>query len=73
MGKVIKHTEYYCDICEDKIQCSWAPFNRDRFYKVKCYDYDGKRVKCNDYSYICTRCMRSLVKKIEEEKGKKNA
>lgn len=72
MGKVIKHTEYYCDICKNKIQRSWSPFARDRFYKIKCYDYEGNREKSSDYSYICVRCMRNLIEKIQEEKRKEN-
>lgn len=73
MGKVIKHTEYYCDICKNKIQRSWIPYNKERIYKIKCYDYEGNHEKSCDYSYVCNRCMSSLVEKIQEEKRKKNA
>ena len=39
MGKIEKHTEYYCDICGDKIlPYSSLPFSKNRFYKIKCYD-----------------------------------
>ena len=37
MGKIEKHTEYYCDICGDKIlPYSSLPFSKNRFYKIKC-------------------------------------
>lgn len=72
MGKIIKHTEYYCDICGDKIQFSIMPFSKDRFYKIKCYDYEGNREKIFDYSYVCSRCMHNLIAKIKEERKNKN-
>lgn len=69
MGKIKKHTEYYCDICGDKIQRDAYPFrNIDKFYKIKCYDHEGYRNKDFDYSYICSTCMRNIVKKIEVER-----
>lgn len=72
MGKIVKHTEYYCDICKNKIQCSWSPYNREKFYKIKCYDYEGNREKRFDYSYVCIRCVRSLIEKIQRERTKEN-
>ena len=39
MGKIKKHTEYYCDICGDGIQCTLLPLSKNRFYKIKCYDH----------------------------------
>lgn len=72
MGKIIKHTEYYCDICGDKIQFYIMPFSKYYFYKIKCYDYEGNREKIFDYSYVCSVCMRDLITKIKKRKENKN-
>ena len=69
MGKIKKHTEYYCDICGDEIQCTLLPLSKNRFYKIKCYDHKGNREKILDYSYICSECMFNLTLKIKEEKN----
>ena len=69
MGKIEKHTEYYCDICGNKIEYSSLPFSKDRFYKIKCYDYEGNRKKFFDYSYVCSGCMYNLAFRIEKEKN----
>ena len=45
MGKIKKHTEYYCDICRDKILYSSLPFSKGKIYKIKCYDHEGNRKK----------------------------
>ena len=45
MGKIEKHTEYYCDICGDEIQYSLLPFSKDKIYKIKCYDPERNRKK----------------------------
>ena len=66
MGKIKKHTEYYCDICGDKILYSSLPFSNNKIYKIKCYDYEGNREKNFDYSYVCSECMRNLILKIKE-------
>ena len=71
MGKIEKHTEYYCDICGDKILPYYSlPFSKNRFYKIKCYDHEGNREKFFDYSYVCSGCMFNLTSKIEKEKKK---
>lgn len=72
MGKVKKCTEYYCDICKGKIQYSAWNFTKDRFYKIKCYDEEGKRRKVLDYSYVCNTCMNDIVKKVKEMKKNAN-
>ena len=69
MGKIKKHTEYYCDICRDKIRYSSLPFSKDKIYKIKCYDHEGNREKIFDYSYVCSKCMRNLTLKIKDEKN----
>ena len=69
MGKIKKHTEYYCDICGDEIEYSSLPFSKDKIYKIKCYDPEGDRKKNFDYSYVCSRCMYNLALKIKEEKN----
>lgn len=68
MGKIKKHTEYYCDICGCKITTKWMLY-RDRYYKIKCYDEEGKRRKNADYSYVCKICMTDIIK-IKEMKEK---
>lgn len=45
MGKIKKHTEYYCDICGSEIQFTLLPFSKNKFYKIKCYDHKGNREK----------------------------
>ena len=69
MGKIKKHTKYYCDICGDEIQYTLLPFYKDMFYKIKCYDHKGNRKKILDYSYVCSECMFNLILKIKEEKN----
>lgn len=75
MGKVKKHTEYYCDICSCKISCkittNWM-VPRDRYYKIKCYDEEGKRRKNADYSYVCKNCMFDIIRKVKELKENAN-
>ena len=74
MGKIEKHTEYYCDICGDKIQYTLLPpFSKNRFYKIKCYDHEGNREKFFDYFYVCSGCMFNLTSKIEKEKNKERS
>ena len=70
MGKIEKHTEYYCDICGDKIEYTLVPCSKNRFYKIKCYDHEGNRKKIFDYSYLCSECMFNLTSKIKKEKNK---
>ena len=73
MGKIKKHTEYYCDICGYKIGYKSFSSFCSSFYKIKCYDCEGKRYKKYDYNYICNDCMLSIVKKVSNErKGEKN-
>ena len=69
MGKIKKHTEYYCDICGVKILYSSLPFSKNKIYKIKCYDNEGNRKKIFDYSYVCSECMCNLTLKIQEKKN----
>ena len=72
MGKVEKHTEYYCDICGHKIDAHYAPFSgHDRFYKIRCYDFDGHKLKNLDYAYVCSDCMHNIVTKVRAERRSK--
>lgn len=71
MGKIKKHTEYYCDICSCKITTNWM-VRRDRYYKIKCYDEEGKRRKVLDYSYVCKNCMFDIIRKVKELKKNVN-
>lgn len=72
-GKVKKRTEYYCDICGDKIVALHSPFfNKDKVYKIKCYDFEGNRLKEFDYEYVCRDCMRHIIRKVSEESIKED-
>ena len=69
MGKVEKHTEYYCDICGQKIGHWYIPYHRsNKFYKIRCYDFEGCRKKNFDYTYVCEKCMNSIVTKVRAER-----
>lgn len=69
MGKVEKHTEYYCDICGQKIDGYHPPFSgRDRIYEIRCYGHTGLRIKHFDYAYVCGACMHNIVAKVQAER-----
>ena len=71
MGKVKKHTEYYCDICDQKIDGHCSPLSRrDLFYKIRCYGFTGHKLKFSAYEYVCGACMDSIVAKVREERRK---
>ena len=70
MGKIKKHTEYYCDLCGSKIVHTSFPFPRDRFYKIKQYDYKGNRRKIGDY-FVCDKCLTGILIEMRLKGNKK--
>lgn len=66
VAKIKRKTEYYCDICNRKISNAntlTLQF-RDRFFKVKAYDQNGKRCRINDVGCVCRSCMNDVVRII---------
>ena len=70
MGKIKKHTEYYCDVCGCKITESIFSFSRYKFYKIKSYDHEGDRIKTSDYDYVCNECMSNIIREVSKRRKK---
>lgn len=65
MARIKRKTEYYCDICNQRISnAGTLLWFRDRFFKVKAYDQNGKRRRINDIGCVCGTCMNEVVKNI---------